>query len=145
MLFPITSSSKKCCYNLFTSPTLAIFCLFHNSHILTEGFPCGSAGKESTCNAGDLDSIPGLGRSPGEGKGSPLQYSGLENSKDCIVHGVTVYSPWGQTQLSNFYILTDVKSQISQSTENKLKNCKMAVTSPYPTCLVRLRRKETQS
>ena len=52
------------------------------------GFPCGSAGKESACNAGDLDSIPGLGRSPGEGKGYPLQYSGLENSMDSIVHGV---------------------------------------------------------
>ena len=47
------------------------------------GFPCGSAGKESACNAGDLGSIPGLGRSPGEGKGYPLQYSGLENSMDC--------------------------------------------------------------
>ena len=45
------------------------------------GFPCGSAGKESTCNAGDLGSIPGLGRSPGEGKGYPLQYSDLENSR----------------------------------------------------------------
>ena len=52
------------------------------------GFPCGSAGKESTCNAGNLVSIPGLGRSPGEGKGYPLQYSGLENSMDCLVHGV---------------------------------------------------------
>ena len=51
------------------------------------GFPCGSAGKESTSNEGDLGSIPGLGRSPGEGKGYPLQYSGLENSMDCIVHG----------------------------------------------------------
>ena len=50
-------------------------------------FPCGSAGKESACNVGDLVSIPGLGRSPGEGKGYPLQYSGLENSMDCIVHG----------------------------------------------------------
>ena len=49
------------------------------------GFPCGSAGKESTCNAGDLGLIPGLGRSPGEGKGYPLQYSGLENSMDCII------------------------------------------------------------
>ena len=48
-----------------------------------------SAGKESTCNAGDLGSIPGLGRSPEEGKGYSLQYSGLENSMDCIVHGVT--------------------------------------------------------
>ena len=45
-------------------------------------FPCGSAGKESTCNAGDLGLIPGLGRSPREGKGYPLQYSGLENSMD---------------------------------------------------------------
>ena len=53
------------------------------------GFPGGSAGKESACNVGDLDSIPGLGRSPGEGKGYPLHYSGLENSMDCIVHGVT--------------------------------------------------------
>ena len=52
------------------------------------GFPCGSAGKESACNAGDLGSIPGLGRSPGEGKGYPLQRSGLENSMDCIVRGV---------------------------------------------------------
>jgi len=52
------------------------------------GFPCGSAGKESACNSGDLGSIPALGRSPGEGKGYPLQYSGLENSVDCIVHGV---------------------------------------------------------
>ena len=52
------------------------------------GFRCGSAGKESTCNAGDLASIPGLGRSPGEEKGYPLQDSGLENSMDCIVHGV---------------------------------------------------------
>ena len=51
------------------------------------GFPNGSAGKESACNAGDLGSIPGLGRSPGEGKDYPLQYSGLENSMDCIVLG----------------------------------------------------------
>ena len=53
------------------------------------GFPCGSAGKESTCNAGDLDSILGLGISPGERKGYPLQYSGLENSVNSIVHGIT--------------------------------------------------------
>ena len=49
----------------------------------------GSAGKESACNMGDLGSNSGLGSSSGEGKGYPLQYSGLENSKDCIVHGVT--------------------------------------------------------
>ena len=63
------------------------------------GFPCGSAGKESACNEGDLGSIPGLGRSPGKGKGCPLHYSGLENSMDCIVHGVA--KSW--TRLSDFH------------------------------------------
>ena len=53
------------------------------------GLPCGSVGKEFACNAGDLGSIPGLGRCPGEGKCYPLQYSGLENPMECIVHGVT--------------------------------------------------------
>ena len=52
------------------------------------GFPDSSVGKESPCNAGDLCLIPGLGKSPGEGKGYPLQYSCLENSMNCIVHGV---------------------------------------------------------
>ena len=50
------------------------------------GFPSGSAGKESACNAGDPGSVPGLGRSPGEGKGYILQDSGLENSMGSIVH-----------------------------------------------------------
>ena len=63
------------------------------------GFPEGSAGKESTCNVGNLGSIPGLGRSPGEGKGYPLQDSGLENSMDSIVHGVAK----NLTQLSDFH------------------------------------------
>ena len=62
------------------------------------GFPVGLAGKESTCNVVDLDLIPQLGRSSGEGKGYPLQYSGLGNSIDCIAHGVSK----SQTQLSNF-------------------------------------------
>ena len=53
------------------------------------GFPGGSAGKESACNVGDLGLIPRLGRSPGEGNGYPLQYSGLENFMGCIVHGIT--------------------------------------------------------
>ena len=57
--------------------------------VVLMGFPGGSAGKESACNAGDLVSIPGLGRSPGEGKGYPLQDSGLEKSMDYRVHGVT--------------------------------------------------------
>ena len=51
-------------------------------------FHCGSSGKESVCNVEDLGSISRLGRSPGEGKGYPFQYSGLENSMDCIIHGV---------------------------------------------------------
>ena len=56
---------------------------------LGEGFrPGGSDGKVSACNAGDQGSISGLGRSPGEGKGYSLQYTGLENFMDCIVHGV---------------------------------------------------------
>ena len=63
------------------------------------GFLCSSAGKESTYNAGDLGSISGLGRSPGEGKGCPFQYSGLENFMDCIVHGVAR----SHAQLSNFH------------------------------------------
>ena len=50
------------------------------------GFPDSSVDKESTCNTGDPGLIPGLGRSPGEEKGYLLQFSGLENSKDCIVH-----------------------------------------------------------
>ena len=62
-------------------------------------FPCGSAPKESTCNAGDLGLNPGLGRSPGEGKSYPLQYSGLENFMDCMVYGVIK----SKTQLRDFH------------------------------------------
>ena len=61
---------------------------FEGHFLFVMGFPCGSAGKESACNAGDLGLILGLGRFPGEGKGYPLQYSGLENSMDHVVHGV---------------------------------------------------------
>ena len=69
------------------------------------GFPAASAGKESACNVGDLGSIPGLGRSPGKGKGYPLQYSGQENSMDyynsmdSIVHGVAK----SRTRLNGFH------------------------------------------
>ena len=64
------------------------------------GFPGGSDGKESTCNAGDLGSFPGLGRSPREGNGNPLQYSGLENFMDrgvwqATIHGV---AEWETTE-----------------------------------------------
>ena len=86
------------------SITLCIEFLFKHTHNLTHilftcryiyisflihlySFPESSVGKESTCNAGDLGSIPGLGRSPGERKGYPLQYSGLENSMDSSPRG----------------------------------------------------------
>ena len=59
---------------------------------------------------GDLGSVPGLGRSPGEGKGYPLQYSGLENSMDCIVHGVTK----NQTRLNDFHLIVAVTKKIGR-------------------------------
>ena len=88
------------------------FYLFAYYLPLSLSFPCGSAGKELACNVGDLGSIPGLGRSPGEGKGYPFQYSGLENPMDYTMH------PWGWrhatpcihgvakswTQLSDFHL-----------------------------------------
>ena len=78
--YPNLCNSKYLVYLLHITGCHKYFrCLF--------SFPCGSAGKKSTCNAGDLHLIPGLGRSPGEGKGYPLQYSGLENSMDRTVHG----------------------------------------------------------
>ena len=85
---PVRFLSQKDCWRRDGLPTPVFL-----------GFPGGSAGKESTWNARDLGSIPGLRRSPGEGKGYPLQYSGLENTTDWIVHGVTK----SQTQLSNFH------------------------------------------
>ena len=85
---PAFSLSPLTCIN-----GLFLFALCH------KGFPDSSVGKESACNEGDLGSIPGLGRSPGEGKGYPLQYSGLENSMNCIVHGVTK----SRTRLSDFH------------------------------------------
>ena len=63
--------------------------------------------KKSACSAEDLGSIPGLGKSPGEGKGRPLQYSGLENSMDCIVHGVAK----SQKQLSDFHFVSEQSFQ----------------------------------
>ena len=68
------------------------------------GFLGDLADKESTCNARYLGLIPGLGRSPGEGKGYPLQYSDLENSMDYIVHGVAK----NQTQLSDFHFISAI-------------------------------------
>ena len=79
------------------------------------GFPCGSACKESTCNEGDLGSIPGLGISRGEGKGYPLQCSGQENSVHCIVHGVAK----SRTRLSNFHFFTCQKQYRGSSANKK--------------------------
>ena len=76
-----------------------IYLIVFNFFTVLVGFPCGSASKESTCNAGDLGLIPGLGRSPGEGNGYPLQYFGLENSVDLTVHEITK----SQTRLSDFH------------------------------------------
>ena len=83
------------------------------------GFPCGSAGKESSCNVGDLGSIPGWGRSPGEEKGYPLQCSGLENSMDYIVQGVA--KSW--TQLSRLWLRSRTPyCQIQTYTEESREN-----------------------
>ena len=80
--------------------------------------PCGSAGKESACNAGDLGLIPGLGRSPGEGKGYPLQYSGLENSMDCIVHWVAK----SRTRLSDFHLAPKQQNRACLACKNLKPN-----------------------
>ena len=85
-----------------------------------KGLPCGSADKESTCSAGDLGLIPGLGRPPGEGKGYPLKYSGLENSMDYIVHGVMKSRTW----LSDFHFKvkkgkSDIKGCIKEPLHSK--------------------------
>ena len=73
------------------------------------GFPNGSNSKESSCNVGDLGLIPGLGRSPGEGDSYPFQCSGLDNSMDCIVHGVTK----SLTQLRDFHFHVHEKIPMS--------------------------------
>ena len=94
-------------------------------------FPCGSAGKESTCNVGDLGSIPGLGRSPGEGKGYSLQYSGLENSTDCIVHGEFLIHESGSPNIlihmfsphSFFYYLWALAQRVSVHLDFSLFFC----------------------
>ena len=78
---------------------LIFFIFYLKEALLIPGIPGSSDGEESTCNEGDSGLIPGLGRSPGEGNSYPLQYSGLENSMNCMIHGVTK----GQTQLSNFH------------------------------------------
>ena len=86
-------------------------------------FPCGLAGKGSACKAGDLALIPWSGRSPGEGKGYPLQYSGLENSMDCIVHGVAK----SQKQLGDFHCLSFMspKSKMVTPAQTSPLSCRL--------------------
>ena len=84
-------------------------------------FPDSSAGKESACNTGDPGSIPGLARSPGEGKEYPRQYSGLENPMDCIVHRVAE----SQTRLSDFHSLTLQEIFLIQSLNLGLLHCRL--------------------
>ena len=92
---------------IFWFPTF-VFQFHHEKEIFCVrrcGFSGGSAGKESAWNVGDLYSIPGLGRFPGEGNSYPLLYSGLENSMNSIVHGVTKSWTW----LSDFNTHTHMK------------------------------------
>ena len=92
-------------------------------HIL--GFPGGSAGKEPACNVGDLGSIPGLGRSPGEGKVYPIQYPGLKNSMNSIVHGVTK----SRTRLSDFHFHFQLLSNTTLLSSRKWQSHKNTVKS----------------
>ena len=92
------------------------------------GFPCASAGRESAHSVGDLGSVPGLGRSLGEGKGYPLHHSGLENTMGCTVHEVKK----SQTQLSNFHFHLANTIVISAPEERfTASTAKFCRTHPY--------------
>ena len=105
---------------------IATHCKNHVFQIFISGLPGGLAGKESTCIVGDLGSIPVLGRSPGEEKDYPRQYSGLKNSMDCIVCGVAksrtqlndfrFHNTW---QLPLFLIIVDLRSSSIAASEFK--------------------------
>ena len=100
----IFSTAPAKAYQLTWQAILECFPVFNEKQLLlglftSHCFPGGSADKESACNAGDLGSIPGLGRTPGEGKGYPLQYSGLENSMNYIV-------PKSRTRFRDFHFLS---------------------------------------
>ena len=96
------------------------------------GFPCRSAGKESTCNAGDLGSIPGLGRSPGGGHGNPLQYSCLENP-----HGqrsLVGYNPWGckESDMTEHEYCTLLRGRTSAPDVEHVLRCSVVSDSLTP-------------
>ena len=88
------------------------------------GSPCGSAGKESACNARDLGSIPGLGRCPGESKGYPLQYSVLENSMDCMV----TKSQTGLSDLCFHFLWTPLYEEHTAKAESHSKGAQSLLT-----------------
>ena len=114
--------------NRMSSPkinsTMSCTWSWHPLYVIPSSSTCGSAGEESAYSVGDLRSIPGLGRSPGEGKGYPLQYSGLENSTDCIVYGAAK----SRTRLSDFhfnfllYIKTHGSRKVDCRGENRGHN-----------------------
>ena len=95
----------------------------NNTSYLNKGFPDGSAGKESIYNAGNLGSVPGLGRSPGEGNNYPVQYSHMETSMDCIVHGVekiwTTQTVNTKIRLIIFFAAKDGKALYSQQKQDQ--------------------------
>ena len=93
-----------------------LLALFLITPITVSGFPGSSAGKEYACNVGDLGSIPGLGRSSGEGKGYPLQNSGLEHFMECIAHEVTKSG----TRLSDCIFTFHFHSSVSVSSNFSL-------------------------
>ena len=82
-----------------------------------KGFPGGSDGKESTCNAGDLGSIPGLGRFPGGGHGNPLQYSCLENPHE--QRSLVGYSPWGPKDLDTTEQVSTHSAQVGRESRKE--------------------------
>ena len=108
------------------SSQCSLFLLFSVLPPTLKSFPCVSAGKESACNVEDLGLIPGLGRSPGEGKDYPFQYSGLGNSMDCIVHGVaksrTRLSDFTFTSLPTFRELLGESNEIINILKGKKRN-----------------------
>ena len=101
--------------------------LWRSAFFKVQLFPCGSAGKESTCTVGDLDLIPGLGRYPAEGKDYPLQYFALENSRDCIVHGVA--KSW--ISLRDFHFLTSMRDYWKNHSFDQMKLCWQSNVSAF--------------
>ena len=97
-------------------------------------FPGGSEGKESTCNAGDSGSIPGLGRSAGEGNGNPFQYSCLENPMDRRVWWAT-YSSWDHKELDTNEELTHTYTHTHTHTHT-LTFYKFTFKNVYSSCAI---------